>query len=1017
MPDPRQKRVKELFQAAADLRPADRHAFLEAQCGADDALRTAVESLLAAGEDKDVLLDRRPFLSAAGSGTGSPDSASPTASLGTAVGPSLVIDRYRLLEKLGEGGMGEVWLAEQQAPVVRRVALKLIKAGMDTAQVIARFEAERQALALMDHPAIARVFDAGATPEGRPYFVMEPVTGLPITQHSDRERLDIAARLELFMQVCEGVQHAHQKAILHRDLKPSNVLVTAQDGRAAPKIIDFGVAKAMAQPLTAHTLHTGLGILGTPGYMSPEQADLGRQDVDTRTDVYSLGVMLYELLVGVLPHEPERLRRAGWEGLGRLLRDEEPATPSKRLTTLPADTLDVSARLRRLDVPALRRHVSGDLDWITMKAIEPDRERRYGSPADLAEDIRRHLRDEPVLAAAPTAAYRLGKFVRRHRFGVAAAAAIGLVVAAGLVGTTTGLVRARRAESEARKQAAASERVAGFLSSVLASVDPARMGTTLVDDLRRRVEKVERGRGGSETQVAATLAAFDGATKGINRVDAARDLVDQEILSRAGHSIDEQMRSDPLLAARLQSTLGSTYYDLGLFEKAAVYHLKALETRRRELGLEHPDTLRSMDALGRSLHVSGRIDEAETTLRQAIDIQSRVLGAEHPDTLQSMNDLAYAMSFAGKNKESEALYRKTLESRRRVLGNESPDAALTMRLLADNQVLQGRFAEAEQLYREALAIQRRVLGPEVHETLRSMGNMARALTGLGRHDEAERVSLEVIDIRRRTSGEDSIYTVLSLGYLGMGYANQGRRQDAERVLMEALERSRRSEVSLVTALINYTLAPILRSQGRLPEAETLYRETVEIQRGTGSGRAVAGTLRLLAEVLVQEDRCQEAEPVYREIVTIQEREFGADASPTIAAKWDLARLYWGTADVERGRSNVASFLADLERLAKQPEAKADFLNLYAGCLLICEPVDVRDPQRAFPFAEKAVAASGRKDANILDTLALAYHLTGRDSEALKIQREAITMLPSGPSRLREELERNLATYEQALRRR
>ena len=1018
MPDPRQERIKALFQAAADLCPAERLVFLDEQCGADAGLRSAVESLLAAGDDQDGLLDRQPFHSAAAAGSGSPDAGTTTITLGAAAGPGRVIDRYRLLEKIGEGGMGEVWLAEQQKPVVRRVALKLIKAGMDTAQVIARFEAERQALALMDHPAIATVFDAGATPEGRPYFVMEYVTGLPITRHCDQERLDIAARLELFLQVCEGVQHAHQKAILHRDLKPSNVLVATHDGRAVPKIIDFGVAKAMAQPLTAHTLHTGLGmIVGTPGYMSPEQADLGRQDVDTRTDVYSLGVILYELLVGVLPLEPERLRRAGWEGLGRVLREEEPATPSKRLTRLPPDASGASARQRRLDLPSLRRHVSGDLDWITMKAIEPERDRRYGSPADLAEDIRRHLRDEPVSAAAPTATYRVRKFVRRHRFGVAVTGALGVVVAAGLVGTTTGLVRAHRAEGEARNQAAASERVAGFLSSVLASVDPARMGTTLVEDLRRRVEKVERGRGGSDAQVVGTLRAFDEAMGGINRVDAARDIVDQEILARAGQSIEARMGSDPQLAARLQATLGATYQELGLFEKAAAYQLKALETRRRVLGPEHPDTLRSLNALGRSQHSSGRIHEAVTTLQEAIDLQTRVLGADHPDTLQSMNDLAYAMSFAGKNLESEALYQRTLESRLRVLGPDAPDTAHTMRLRADNLVLLGRSAEAEQLYREAFAIQRRVLGPEHPETLRSRGNMARALIGLGRYADAERQSLEVIDIRRRISGEDSVYTLLSLGYLGMGYANQGRRQEAERVLRDALERSRRSEASLLTSLITSSLAPLLRDQGRLSEEEQLYRENLEVLRASGMEHAVANALRQLAEILVLENRRPEAEPLYREAAAIEEREFGADHERTIRTRWVLAQLYWGTADVEKGRANVVSLLADLKRMAEQPGVTAGHLNLYAVCLLICEPPDVRDPQRALPFAEAAVAASGRKDANILDTLALAYHFTGRDAEALETQREAVARLPPGPSPLREELERNLATFEKATQRR
>jgi non-specific serine/threonine protein kinase/serine/threonine-protein kinase len=344
------------------------------------------------------------------------------------------IGPYRLLEKLGEGGMGEVWLAEQTEPVRRRVALKVIKRGMDTEQVVARFSAERQALALMDHPAVAKVFEAGSTPQGRPYFVMEHVRGVPITEHCDRHKLGTRERLALFVQVCEGVQHAHQKAILHRDLKPSNVLVTEQDGRRQPKIIDFGVAKATTQRLTERTVYTELGVLiGTPEYMSPEQAEMTGEDVDTRTDVYSLGVMLYELLVGALPFESRDLRESGYEEMRRKIREQEPRKPSARVTTLSAEHAVESAGRRQTNVPGLVRQLRGDLDWIVMKALEKDRARRYGSPAELAADVERHLGNQPVLAGRPSAAYRARKFVRRHRLGVGVAAT-GVLVLAGFAG-------------------------------------------------------------------------------------------------------------------------------------------------------------------------------------------------------------------------------------------------------------------------------------------------------------------------------------------------------------------------------------------------------------------------------------------------------------------------------------------------------------------------------------------------------------------------------------------------------
>ncbi|HVH57652.1 MAG TPA: serine/threonine-protein kinase, partial [Vicinamibacterales bacterium] len=378
---------------------------------------------------------------------------------------------YRILRKIGEGGMGVVYEAEQEVPVRRTVALKLIKWGMDTREVLARFDSERQALALMNHPNIARVYDAGATAEGRPYFAMEYVPGIPITEYCDKHRLSIRDRLTLFVDVCEGVQHAHQKGIIHRDIKPSNILVSTQDDERIPKIIDFGVAKAISQRLTEHTAYTELGqVIGTPEYMSPEQAEMTNLDIDTRTDVYSLGVLLYELLSGHQPFDPKELRRAGMAEIQRKLRHEEPPRPSSRITSGAEDST-VSATNRRVDVRALGRAIAGDLDWITMKAIEKDRVRRYETAHALALDILRHLHDQPVLAGPPSGFYRARKMFRRHRASVLAAAAVVLALIAGVVGTSWALLRAVRAERqaateavEARRQTAIAEAVNGFLN-------------------------------------------------------------------------------------------------------------------------------------------------------------------------------------------------------------------------------------------------------------------------------------------------------------------------------------------------------------------------------------------------------------------------------------------------------------------------------------------------------------------------------------------------------------------------
>jgi eukaryotic-like serine/threonine-protein kinase len=388
--------VKELFEGALELKPDERAAFLDRVCNGDAELRREVESLL----DVDA--------TAAHSGTS-----------------TVVIGPYRLLELIGEGGMGQVWLAEQKQPVRRRVAIKLIKAGMDTREVVARFESERQALALMDHPVIAKVFDAGSTPEGRPYFAMEYVPGLPITDYCDRHKLTIRQRMELFMRVCEGVQHAHQKAIIHRDLKPSNILVTEVDGNPMPRIIDFGVAKATSQKLSAGTIYTRAGtLIGTIGYMSPEQADPVSQDVDTRTDVYSLGAVLYELLSGALPLDFKKL---GYEEVLHLLRDHDVPRPSTKVTTLGGDSA-TAAKNRGSDPPTLVRQLRGDPDAIALKALEKDRARRYASASELAADIGRYLRNEPVTAHPPSIAYRTRKYLRRHRLGLAVAASAALAV-------------------------------------------------------------------------------------------------------------------------------------------------------------------------------------------------------------------------------------------------------------------------------------------------------------------------------------------------------------------------------------------------------------------------------------------------------------------------------------------------------------------------------------------------------------------------------------------------------------
>jgi eukaryotic-like serine/threonine-protein kinase len=682
--------------------------------------------------------------------SGPPPSAAETASAQPVDHEYERIGPYTILQKVGEGGMGTVYVAEQAKPVRRRVALKVIKRGMDSKQVIARFEAERQALAMMDHSAIATIYDAGTTPDGRPFFAMEYVQGVPITEHCDRHRLGIAERLEIFLQVCEGVQHAHQKAVIHRDLKPSNVLVAIQDGHPTVKIIDFGLAKALAQSLTDRTLYTEIGsLVGTPEYMSPEQADKTGQDVDTRSDVYSLGVMLYELLVGALPFESGDLRRAGIDEIRRRIRDEEPRRPSTRLSSLGERSLEVAQR-RRAEPTSLRRLLRGDLDWITMHALNKDRTRRYASPSDLAEDIRRHLKHEPVVAHAPTAGYRASKFVRRHRLGVAAATVMLAGLAAGAVGSTVGLVRARRAEAEARlaeaearRQAEAKGQVAEFLQGLFKVSNP----------------NVARG----------------------NSVTA------RELLDKAAGTIDARLSDQPEMQAEMSSTMGFVYLNLGLYDMAESLSAKALEIDTRLLGSEHPKTLSARNDLAVVYNFQGRYSEAEQLLSKVLDTQTRVLGPDHKDTIGTMRELADVYLRQKRLPDAERLLTVVVDKQSRAFGPESDATTGSMTSLASLELFQGKYPEAERLLVRLVEIGRRVNGPDHPNTLVRMGNLANVYLYEGRYDEAERLQTDVLAVRTRVLGPDHPFTRESMYNLACLWARRGDRAQGMKWLRQALE--------------------------------------------------------------------------------------------------------------------------------------------------------------------------------------------------------------------------------------
>ena len=698
-----------------------------------------------------------------GGPTGAPEPA--PGSGPASVGP------YRILQTLGEGGFGTVYEAEQSHPVRRRVALKVIKPGMDTREVIARFEAERQALALMDHPHIARVLDAGATESGRPYFVMELVQGEPIAAYCDRNRLTIDERLALFEQVCAAVQHAHSKGVIHRDLKPRNVLVSTHDDRPFARVIDFGIAKATGARLTDMTLFTvHQQLLGTPLYMSPEQAE-GSADIDTRTDIYSLGVILYELLTGTTPVTPDSLRKAALGEIQRMIREADPPRPSARLGQDTA-TIDTRATQRRTEPRTLARRVRGELDWIVMKALEKDRSRRYETANGLAMDVRRYLAGEPVLAAPPGRAYRAGKFVRRHRGAVVAASLVLLSLVGGLAAFAW---QAR----VARDRAAELEQVANFQAAMLEQVDPTRAGQLLGDDVQARYAAALSEAGIPEPERAARGAAFAAEWSRVNATDAARALIDRTILSPAVTAVEKEFTGQPLVAARLKSTLGERYLFQGMHEPAEPLLLQALEIRRREQGDDDPATIAAVGALGELYFQTGEYEKAETLFREAVERGTAVLGPDDAEVLGYRNDLALDLQALGRLDDAEAQFREVLDRRQRVLGEDSVDAIVSLGNLGYVLEAKGNMAAAETFHRDSYERGLRVLGPDHVYTLSSMNNLAMIYSDTGRLAEAERMFRELIDRSRRTLGEEHPDTLTAYNSLGCLAKKKGDLPEAE----------------------------------------------------------------------------------------------------------------------------------------------------------------------------------------------------------------------------------------------
>ena len=798
-----------IFKAAVKLPPDRRAAYLDQACGSDAALRGEIESLLHAHDATCAFLEDVP------PGPEPTEDYQPNAERpGTVIGP------YKLMEQIGEGGFGLVFVAEQKHPIRRRVALKIIKPGMDTREIIARFEAERQALALMDHANIARVFDAGTTHSGRPYFVMELVKGIPITEYCDAHRLDLPARLALFRQVCSAVQHAHQKGIIHRDLKPSNILVESHDNRPVPKVIDFGLAKAISGlRLTEHSLFTAFGgVAGTPLYMAPEQARFNALDVDTRADIYALGAVLYELLTGTTPIARQSIRQAALDEMLRVIREVEPPTPSSRIST--SEALPSLAACRQIEPARLTRLVRGDLDWIVMKALAKERERRYASAIGLADDLERFLNHEPVSAGPPTAAYRLRKFVRRNRARVTAAALVLLALVLGVVGTTLGLfeawrqqgiaVAAARAEEKARRDEAEQRRIA--------------------DEQRQQAEK----RLAQVTKMNDILGSIfqDLDPENAQKEGKPLSAVLGERLDRATAEIEGEAIGDPLTVARMQMTLGVSQLGLGYPDRAIGLFTKARATFAAALGPDHPDTLASMNNLANSYAGAGQNDRALKLREETLALQRAKLGPDHPETLKSMNNLAISYRDAGQDERALKLLEETLAQRRAKLGPDHPDTLWSMHNLANSYSDAGQHERAMKLREQTLALRTAKLGPGHPDTLKSMNNLAISYHHAGQHERALKLGEETLALRRAKLGPDHPDTLTGINNLAISYFNAGQHNRALRLFEESLA-LQKARIGLdhrdtLGSMINLTIG--YKATGQHERALKLGVETLALQK-------------------------------------------------------------------------------------------------------------------------------------------------------------------------------------------